>query len=226
MKMAARSSTKAEAQGSLRTRQKLERQADILAAAIAVVSEKGYHGTRIADIAERAGVAYGLVYHYFGSKEKILSSILENLWQRFGRRIAKISAMENLSTAEKLMEISDYMLDTFIARPDIIRLLIQEIVRARSIENLPNLQIVRRIIQMIEGIFKEGIKNGELPADADPRLLSIAFFGSVEMLLTSLSTGVFSPVRRTDSKQIRTLKRKMRAFINGGSFGTRKPEKE
>lgn len=220
--MAARSSTKAEPAGGLRSRQKLERQADILAAAIAVVSEKGYHGTRIADIAERAGVAYGLVYHYFGSKEKILSSILENLWQRFGERIRKISAMQELSTAEKLMEISDYMLDTFIARPDIIRLLIQEIVRARSIENLPNLQIVRRIIHMIEGIFKEGIQNGELPPDADPRLLSIAFFGSVEMLLTSLSTGVFSPVKRTDSKQIRTLKRKMRAFINGGSFGTRK----
>ena len=110
----------------LRSRQKIERQADILAAAIAVMSEKGYHSTRISDIAERAGVAYGLVYHYFGSKQNILSYILESLWDRFGKRIQKISAQPDLKTAEKLTEISDYMLDTLIARPDIIRLLVQE----------------------------------------------------------------------------------------------------
>ncbi len=205
----------------LRSRQKIERQADILAAAIAVMSEKGYHSTRISDIAERAGVAYGLVYHYFGSKQNILSYILESLWDRFGKRIQKISAQPDLKTAEKLTEISDYMLDTLIARPDIIRLLVQEIVRARHLETLPNIEIARRIIQMIENIFKEGIARGELPADADPRLLSIAFFGSIEMVLTSLSTGIFSPVRKPDSRQIKSIKKKMRVFINGGSFGTK-----
>lgn len=204
----------------LRTRQKIERQADILAAAISVMSEKGYHSTRISDIAERAGVAYGLVYHYFGSKQNILSYILESLWDRFGARIEKISA-QDISTARKLTEISDYMLDTLIARPDIIRLLVQEIVRARHLENLPNIEIARRIIQMIENIFKEGIRKGELPADADPRLLSIAFFGSIEMVLTSLSTGIFSPVREPDSRTIKSIKKKMRAFVNGGSFGTK-----
>lgn len=207
----------------LRMRQKLERQRDILQAAIAVVAEKGYHGTRISDIAERAGVAYGLVYHYFGSKERILNSIFENLWERFGERIQRI-AKRDQSGVEKLAEISDYMLDTLIARPDIIRLLVQEVVHARNFKELPDLEIVQRINAMIEGVFRESIRRGELSSDSDPRLLSFAFFGSVEMVLTALSTGVYARGRSSggevDSRQLKKIKKQMRAFIYGGSFGT------
>ena len=202
----------------LRSRQKTERQADILNAAIYVMAEKGYHKTRISDIAEHAGVAYGLVYHYFGSKEKILAYILESLWERFGERISKIQN-SGQSTASKLTEIMDYMLDTQIARPDIIRLLVQEIVRARNIENLPEMEIVRRIIGMIEQVFIDGVAAGELEAGTDTRLLALTFFGSVELLLTAVATGVYNPGKKLDTRQLKHLKKQMRAFIHGGSFG-------
>ena len=39
----------------------------ILRAAITVFARSGYHGSRVADVAKEAGVAYGLVYHYYGS---------------------------------------------------------------------------------------------------------------------------------------------------------------
>ena len=40
----------------------------ILDAAIKVFADKGYHGSRVSDIANEAGIAYGLVYHYFKNK--------------------------------------------------------------------------------------------------------------------------------------------------------------
>ncbi len=203
-----------------RRERKLERQEDILAAAIAVISEKGYENARISDIADRAGVAYGLVYHYFGSKEKVLSSIFERLWERFGERITRIQTQDK-SGVEKLAEVSDYMLDTLIARPDLIRLLVQEVVRARNFQELPKLDIVQRIGRMIEGIFAESIERGELDAGADPRFLSFAFFGAVEMTLTALAEGVYAPGKPLDLRHIKIVKKRMREFLYAGSFGRR-----
>jgi AcrR family transcriptional regulator len=46
-------------------------------AACAVFAEKGYASTRVADIAERAGVGKGTVYEYFSSKEELLFAVFE-----------------------------------------------------------------------------------------------------------------------------------------------------
>lgn len=50
----------------------------IATAALDVIAEKGYHNTRIQDIAVRAGVGKGTVYEYFNSKEEILLEVFEN----------------------------------------------------------------------------------------------------------------------------------------------------
>jgi TetR/AcrR family transcriptional regulator, fatty acid metabolism regulator protein len=44
----------------------------ILAASVRVFARKGYHTSRVGDIAEEAGIAHGLLYHYFASKEEVL----------------------------------------------------------------------------------------------------------------------------------------------------------
>ncbi len=204
--------------GNLRSRQKEQREADILQAAIRVMAHRGYHQTRISDIAQEAGVAYGLVYHYFGSKEKILGAILDTIWERFGARIERIRSGD-AATVDKLSDISDYMLDTAIARPDIIQLLVREVVHANHLDNVTELKVVRHIIGMIESVFNDGIGRGELSPNADARMLALTFFGSVEMMLTALSQGLYDSESTMDSRKIRHVKKKMRIFIRGGSFG-------
>src|SRR6185312_14452339 len=49
-----------------------DRRRDLLHAAIRVFAHKGFHASRVGDIAEEAGVAHGLLYHYFRSKEEVL----------------------------------------------------------------------------------------------------------------------------------------------------------
>ncbi len=214
--MAPSSSKKAAgSSGNLRSRQKEERRTDILKAAITVIATRGYHQTRISDIAEEAGVAYGLVYHYFGSKEKILAAVFESIWERFSKRIEHISG-RNLTVEQKLVMIAMYMLDTYIARPDLIRLLVHEVVRARNIEDLEDMEIVRRIIGMIEAICQAGVERGELNADADARLLALMFFGSVEMVLSALSSGLYeAPAHARETRRIKQI---VKAFLLGGSF--------
>ena len=45
-----------------------------------VFARQGYHGTRVSDIADEAGVAYGLVYHYFKSKDQVLNELFSERW--------------------------------------------------------------------------------------------------------------------------------------------------
>ena len=53
----------------------------ILDAAVRVFARKGYHSSRVGDIAEEAGVAHGLLYHYFRSKEELLETIFRETWR-------------------------------------------------------------------------------------------------------------------------------------------------
>src|SRR3954465_10976325 len=52
----------------------------ILNAAVRVFARKGFHTCRVGDIAEEAGVAHGLLYHYFDSKDEVLETIFREAW--------------------------------------------------------------------------------------------------------------------------------------------------
>ena len=52
----------------------------ILNAAVRVFARQGFHACRVSDIADEAGVAYGLVYHYFASKDEILDTLFLERW--------------------------------------------------------------------------------------------------------------------------------------------------
>ena len=66
----------------------------ILDAAMRVFARQGFHHCRVSDVADEAGVAYGLVYHYFNSKEEILNTLFLERWQIMLDAIAEIDARD------------------------------------------------------------------------------------------------------------------------------------
>ena len=76
-----------------------ERRRQILQAAVRAFARKGYHACRVSDIAKEAGVAYGLVYHYYRSKETLLEAIFKETW---GAMLATIRSVEQLDDDIKL----------------------------------------------------------------------------------------------------------------------------
>src|SRR4051794_30202374 len=60
--------------------QAVDRRRQILDAAIRVFARQGFHSCRVSDIADEAGVAYGLVYHYFDSKDQVLNELFHERW--------------------------------------------------------------------------------------------------------------------------------------------------
>ena len=72
----------------------------ILDAAVRVFARQGFHTCRVSDIADEAGVAYGLVYHYFSSKDEILDTLFLERWDVMLAAIAEADASEPLAARE------------------------------------------------------------------------------------------------------------------------------
>src|SRR5574340_521217 len=113
------------------TELKKEKEAAIFDAACRVIREKGYHQARITDIAQEAGISYGLVYHYFRSKADLFDSILKEWW---GGLFATMEHFERQSATEeqKLAGIVGYFLDQYEKKPDLVHIFITEISRSSA----------------------------------------------------------------------------------------------
>src|SRR5438477_6136930 len=97
-----------------------DKRALIRAAAVRTFAKKGYHACRVSDIAEEAGVAYGLVYHYFGSKEAVLETVFRETWQLM---LTAIQAVEELGepAPEQIRKVAAMVLRTWRDDPDLVR---------------------------------------------------------------------------------------------------------
>ena len=60
-----------------------------------VFARQGFHTCRVSDIADEAGVAYGLVYHYFQSKDEVLDTLFLERWDVLLEAIREIDAQRH-----------------------------------------------------------------------------------------------------------------------------------
>ena len=98
----------------------------ILDAAVRVFARQGFHTCRVSDIADEAGVAYGLVYHYFSSKDQILDTLFTERWSVLLAVIAETDA-QDVAAREKLRAIAAFIIDSYRHDPDLMKVIIVEV---------------------------------------------------------------------------------------------------
>ena len=103
----------------------------ILDAAVRVFARDGFHHCRVSDVADEAGVAYGLVYHYFDSKEEILNTLFLERWQMMLDAIAEIDTRD-VPAREKLHEVAGFIIESYRHDPDLMKVIIVEVTRAAN----------------------------------------------------------------------------------------------
>jgi TetR/AcrR family fatty acid metabolism transcriptional regulator len=164
-----------------------ERRRLILGAAVRVFARKGFHASRVGDIAEEAGVSHGLLYHYFSSKDELLETVFRETW---GDLLDAIHAVERSAepAREQLRQVAAILLRSWRRDPDLVRVLVREI--ARSPELNRRVDEVRSAFDAIERIVRNGQSAGELRRDLDSRLASTVFYGGLEEILTGWVLGV------------------------------------
>jgi AcrR family transcriptional regulator len=169
----------------------------ILDAAIRVFARRGFHSCRVSDVADEAGVAYGLVYHYFDSKEEILNEIFLERWQIMLDAIAEIDRQENVAAREKLHQVAGFIIDSYRHEPDLMKVIIVEVTRAANSFGRLHLDKIREayaeIAQIVEGARQEGI----FKQDISSEFASMCFYGAIEQLL---SGWIFDLLPETDEE--------------------------
>jgi AcrR family transcriptional regulator len=174
----------------------------LLEAAVRVFARKGYHASRVGDIAEEAGVAYGLLYHYFRSKEEVLLTVFRETWR------ALIETIESVEEAgdpprEQLRKVAEILLRSWRRDPDLVRVLVLEVTRS---PHLPGeMDEIVASFAAIQEIVERGQADGSIRPDLDARLASYVFYGAVEELLTGWVLGRLPDGEEDVARAERTL---------------------
>ena len=83
----------------------------ILDAAVRVFARKGYHTCRVGDIAEEAGIAHGLLYHYFRSKEEVLETVFRETWSELLDAFTGVETSGEPPREQRLRDLAGYSID-------------------------------------------------------------------------------------------------------------------
>ena len=153
----------------------------ILDAAVRVWARDGFHTSPVGAIAAEAGVAHGLMYHYFSSKDELLETIFRETWS------ALLDAWREVEesgepAAEQLRLVCAIVLRTWIRDPDLVRVLVREVTRSPQLAR--EVDEIAQAFAAIERIVAAGQDRGELRADVDPRLAASVLYGALEEILT------------------------------------------
>jgi AcrR family transcriptional regulator len=163
-----------------------DKRRQLLDAAVRVFARKGFHASRVGDIAEEAGVAHGLLYHYFESKDQVLEAVFHENWSVLLARIASVEETDE-AAVDQLRHISAILLRTWLHLPDVVRVVIREF--GRSPELAARIGELAEPIDVIKRVIERGIERGEFRSDIDARVAATVVYGSIDELLTGWVLG-------------------------------------
>ena len=161
----------------------------ILDAAVRVFARQGFHACRVSDIADEAGVAYGLVYHYFASKDEVLDTLFLERWNVMLEMIREVD-VESIPVREKLEAIVSFIVDSYRHDPDLMKVIIVEVTRAANSFGQTHLGQIREAYELIEAIVAKAQAEGVFRPEIEARFAAMAFYGAIEQLLTGWIFGL------------------------------------
>jgi TetR/AcrR family fatty acid metabolism transcriptional regulator len=181
-----------------------DKRRQILDAAIRVFATRGFHACRVSDVADEAGVAYGLVYHYFGSKEEILNTLFSERWQIMLDAIAEIDRQQEVPARDKLYLVASFIIDSYRHEPDLMKVIIVEVTRAANSFGRAHLAKIREAYDMIGQIVEKAQRDGVFKPDISPDFAALMFYGAIEQLLSGWIFDVI-PASEGDFDQAKSL---------------------
>jgi TetR/AcrR family transcriptional regulator, fatty acid metabolism regulator protein len=164
-----------------------DRRRELVDAAARVFARKGFHASRVGDIAEEAGVAHGLLYHYFRSKDEVLETIFRDTW---GLLVVETGRIEESGVAlrEQLRRFARIYLGSWLIAPDSIRVLVREV--ARSPEIGERIDEIRDVFLALTRMIDAAKRRGEVRANCDPEVATFVVYGALEEILTGWALGL------------------------------------
>jgi AcrR family transcriptional regulator len=161
----------------------------ILDAAVVAFAKRGFHACRVSDIADEANVAYGLVYHYFRSKDEVLDTLFLERWDILLQFISEVDA-EPISPRDKLHAIAAAIIDFYRYEPALMKVIIVEVMRSANSFGLRHVDKIAQAYVLIGDVVAKAQAEGTFKPEVSPRFAALAFYGAIEQVLTAWIFGM------------------------------------
>jgi TetR/AcrR family transcriptional regulator len=156
-----------------------DRRSQILAAALDVFAELGFHGARTRDLAERAGVSEALLFRHFQTKEDLIRAILESV--EFEERIAMMEEQfSKLPPREALCRIAEYSLTALRDDPRVFRVVFFGVLEVPDLAGEFYRKFLSRLLALETRLFQCAFaERGATRAAHDAAIAARSFHGTL-----------------------------------------------
>jgi AcrR family transcriptional regulator len=161
-------------------------------AAVDLIGERGYHGTTVDDIVERAGVAKGTVYYHFAGKTELFQALLGDGLERLSKAF-RAEVEQNADPRQALRCIVETELRFIRDHQAFSKLLMSELWRADRVWREALVMLRRDYVSCVEAVLRQGVEEGHFRKDLDPRHAASVLFGTIAV--SALDWLVFDPER-------------------------------
>jgi AcrR family transcriptional regulator len=170
-----------------------ERPQEILEAALALFVERGFAGTRLDDVAARAGLSKAAIYLYFDDKTALFQGVVRRAVVSNLGTVEAMLAAHTGPVAPLVPRILEFMASRIEETPmaSVAKVVIAESRAFPEIGRFYLKEVIGRGLPLLEGLIAKGIAQGEF-RKVDPALTARSLVGA--MLLGGLWRTVFEPI--------------------------------
>ncbi len=163
-----------------------DKQIQIMEAAEELFAKKGFNGTPVREIAEKAGVNLAMISYYFGSKDKLLEALFEYRGETTKLTLENIVQKDGLSSLEKVNLMIDHYIDKIMSQQPFHRIMAREqVMNNTGVTAKLMLAMKKRNLGIISRLVLEGQKKGEFKKGIDISLMMTTMVGTATNLITS-----------------------------------------
>lgn len=174
----------------VRVRDADETKRRLLQAAKAEFAKNGLGGARVDEISERAQANKRMLYHYFGNKDDLFQTVLEQAYLDIRNAEQKLQ-LDSLEPRQALETLVRFTWNYYLKNPEFITLVNSEnLHRARHLKKSEAIKVVsRRFVNMVAKILERGEQSGVFRPGVDPVQLNITIAAIGYYYLTNRFTG-------------------------------------
>jgi TetR/AcrR family fatty acid metabolism transcriptional regulator len=180
--------------GSTGRRKGGDKRARILKAAIKVFAKKGFHETKVAEIARAAGVADGTIYLYFKSKDDLLISLFEDHIEQLNQELRR-DLSELPDTPTRIRHVVRCQIGHIKDHRDLAEVLSVTLRQSNRFLRQFAAPKFTEYLDIIAEVITMGQERGEVREDVAPRVVARALFGALDGLMLTWALGRSPAIR-------------------------------
>lgn len=179
-----------------RRRRKDARPAEIIEAGLRAFAENGFAGTKLEDVALRAGIVKGTIYRYFDSKEALFEAAVKSRFKPFVAEVEQLVATFPGSSAD-LLRLVIRQVYSQMFEPDVqalMRVIISEGRRFPAIAELYHRETITKGKRMVTAIVQRGVARGEFRPGAAADLPVVVVAPAIMAAVWTMTFQSFDPL--------------------------------